>query len=73
MFAVRRQPEGAGVVGPSATSGASGPSTASATSTVDPISPDTANSLIVPKSDVSELVGSTLDYEESLEPVVRDG
>lgn len=49
--------------GPSATSGASGPSAASTTSTVDPISPDTANSLIVPKNDVAELVGSTLDYE----------
>lgn len=59
--------------GPSATSGASGPSAASTTSTVDPISPDTANSLIVPKNDVAELVGSTLDYEESLEPLVRDG
>lgn len=49
--------------GPSATSGASGPSAASTTSTVDPISPDIANSLIVPKNDVAELVGSTLDYE----------
>lgn len=73
LFAVRRRPEGSGVVGSPATSGASGPSAASTTSTVDPISPDTANSLIVPKNDVAELVGSTLDYEESLEPLVRDG
>lgn len=50
--------------GPSTASGASGASTTSAaTSTVDSISPDKANSLIVPKKDVSDLVGSTLDFE----------
>lgn len=46
--------------GPSATPGASKTSSPSA---VDLINPDKANSLIVPKRDVSEIVGSTLDYE----------
>lgn len=46
--------------GPSAVSGTSKTAT---TSTVDVISPDRANSLIVPKKDVAELLGSTLDYE----------
>ncbi|BAX97668.1 hypothetical protein MSTE_02356 [Mycobacteroides stephanolepidis] len=46
--------------GPSATPGASKTST---TSAADAISPDRANSIIVSKKDVSELIGSTLEYE----------
>ncbi|AYM42183.1 sensor domain-containing protein [Mycobacteroides chelonae] len=46
--------------GPPTTSGASKTST---TSAADAISPDRANSIIVSKKDVSELVGSTLEYE----------
>lgn len=48
-----------------ATSGTSAASGASKTSpsAVDAISPDKANSVIVPKKDVSELIGSTLEYE----------
>lgn len=52
--------QGTTTSGPSAASGAS---QTSAAATADVISPDKANSLILPKDDVSQLVGSELDYE----------